>query len=352
MKRLFFLFFLLILIWSCKNDKKIFNGEVIIVQNELNMESLTGKHIEFDEIYTGMISVYDSLIVFSSRKYEDYYSRVFNLNTGKQINSVIKIGQGPNEQVSVHCRAEYYVDTAINMWYYDGYIKNQGILVNLENSYIINSIDFSKLPADDEKMLTLFFILNDSLLLAWNQQEKLFIGDNIASPPLWHLFNYKTNEKLMQYDVFNNFRFSSTKYCLDSHDIIKPDKTKFAMTMWHLRQINIVDIKNGVIKGFKFKNSPDFADVTHTYHRDLKEYYLCACADDNFIYASMQEAQNTIVDVFDWDGNYLKKLVLDKKMNNMDSNIALDPVNKYLYISTVEGEEEEIYQYDVGFFYK
>jgi hypothetical protein len=348
MRHLYYIL-ILVLIFSCQNKgKEIFNGELIIVQNEPNMESLIGKHLEFDEIYTGMISVYDSLIVFSSDKYGDYYSRVFNLNTGKQINSVIKFGQGPDEEVSVHCEAEYYVDTSINMWYYDGFSKKQGILVNLKNSCVINSIDFSGLPADDKKMLTRFFILNDSLLLAWNQQEKLFFDDNIASPPLWHLFNYKTNEKLRQYDVFNNFRYINDSDCLISHDLIKPDKTKFAMTMWYLRQINIVDIKTGAVKGIRVKNSPDFTDVVNAYYADLKEYYIRACADDDFIYAAMQEEQNTIVDVFDWDGNYLKRLSLDKKMNDIDSNIALDPVNKYLYISTVGEEDEEVYQYKLG----
>jgi hypothetical protein len=350
------LFFLLILavIFSCKSKSKseeLFNGEIIIIQNEPNMESLTGKHIEFDEIYAGMISVYDSLIVFSSHQYGDYYSRVFNLNTGKQINSVIKIGQSPDEQVSVHCEAEYYVDTAINLWYYDGFIKKHGLLVNLKNSCIINNIDFSRLPADDGKMLTRFFILNDSLLLAWNQQEKLFFDDNILSPPLWHLFNYKTNKQLRQYDVFNEFRYYSTQSCLGSSDIIKTDKTKFAIIMEYLRQINIVDIKTGVVKGFRFKNSPDFTTVVNAHYTDLQSYYTRACGDDDFIYAAVQEAQNTVVDVFDWDGNYLKKLVLDKKFDK-SSNIALDPVNKYLYILTVGENEEEVYQYDVSYLYK
>ncbi|MDR3245240.1 MAG: hypothetical protein LBT50_02270 [Prevotellaceae bacterium] len=348
MKKVLF-FLILALILSCKNEsEKIFNGELIIVKNEPKMESLTGKHIEFDEIYTGQMFVYDSLIVFSSDKYGDYYSRVFNLNTGRQINSVIKIGQGPGEQVSVHCEAEYYVDTAINLWYYDGFHKKHGLLVNLKNNCIIDSIDFSGLP-NDHQILTRFFILNDSLLLAWNQQKQLS-GDNTAAPPLWSLFNYKTNEKLRQYDVFNDFKYYSTQFCLGSSDIIKTDKTKFAIIMNYLRQINIIDIKTGEIKGFRFKNSPDFTTVANAHYTDLKEYYIRACADDNFIYAAMPEGQNTVVDVFDWSGNYLKKLVFDKNIG--ESNIALDHVNKYLYLLTVGEEEEEAYQYDVSYLYK
>jgi hypothetical protein len=218
---------------------------------------------------------------------------------------------------------------------------------------IKNSIDFSGL-SDDEKTLSRFFILDDSLLLAWNQEEELFYNDNIVSPALWTLFNYKTNEKLKQYNIFHNFRHHNISFCLNSHDIIKPDKTKLVMTMWYLRQINIMDITNGAIKGFRVKGSPDFTDVTNSHYKDLREYYIRACADDNFIYAAIQSPENTIVDVFDWNGNYLREFVLDKKMINNDSNIALDPVNRYLYINTVsnEDEEEKIYRYDVSHLYK
>jgi hypothetical protein len=338
--------------FSCQGkNETIFKGEVFIVENKSNTDVLYGQQIKFNEIYTGHISVYDSLIVFSSKKYGDHYSSVFNLKTGERINLLIKLGQGDNEYNGIHCESEFQADTAISLWYYDGFHKKHGILVDLKNNLIQNCIDFSGLP-DDEKMLTRFFILNDSLLLAWHQEEELFEYDNMVSPALWSLFNYKTNEKLMQYDVFNNFRYHNMSFCLGSHDIIKPDHTKLVMTMSYLRQINIVDITTGVIKGFRVKGSPDFAYVTNSSYKDLTEYYIRSCADDNFIYAMLQKMENTVVDVFDWNGNYLKTLTLDKKMIDKDSNIALDPINKYLYILVVGEKEEETYRYDVSYLYK
>jgi hypothetical protein len=49
------------------------------------------------------------------------------------------------------------------------------------------------------------------------------------------------------------------------------------------------------------------------------------------------------IHVFDWEGNFVQKLKLDNKVNQ----IALDPVNNLLYGCTLE---EDIYQYrlDVG----
>jgi hypothetical protein len=60
-----------------------------------------------------------------------------------------------------------------------------------------------------------------------------------------------------------------------------------------------------------------------------------------------KRGRNT-VNVFDWDGNFIRKIFLDKII----LNIALDPVNKYLYVDTTGEDEEEIYRYDVSYLYK
>jgi hypothetical protein len=36
----------------------------------------------------------------------------------------------------------------------------------------------------------------------------------------------------------------------------------------------------------------------------------------------------------------------------MEEFITLDPVNKYLYITTTGEDEEEIYRYDVSYLYR
>jgi hypothetical protein len=51
---------------------------------------------------------------------------------------------------------------------------------------------------------------------------------------------------------------------------------------------------------------------------------------------------------FDWDGNFIRKILLDKTV----LTFTLDPANKCLYIDTVGEDEEEIYRYDVNYLYK
>jgi hypothetical protein len=140
--------------------------------------------------------------------------------------------------------------------------------------------------------------------------------------------------------------------CLYSHDRIKPDKTKLAMGMRYLRQINIMDVGTGEVTGYRVKGAPDFNILTERY-RKFVSYYLWICVDDDFIYGALnsKDKHNTAVDVFDWNGNFRTKLILDKKMANINS-IALDPVNKYLYVLTTGKDTmEKVFRYDVNYLY-
>jgi hypothetical protein len=229
-------------------------------------------------------------------------------------------------------------------------VKKKCILVGIKCNTITDSIDLSWLNTERNEPSSRFFILNDSLFLAFNMEERVYTRDNVALPPVWSLYNYKTREKLKQYDVFNEFRYLETFFGLSSEDQLKPDNTKFVIPMWYTRQINIVDVQTGEIKGYTFKdNPPNYIDIRTKRKSELKKYYVRACVDNDFIYTSINEENKTFIDVFDWNGNYLRRLSLDREM---DTFMTLDPVNKYLYIQIIGDVEEEIYRYDVSYLYK
>jgi hypothetical protein len=140
-----------------------------------------------------------------------------------------------------------------------------------------------------------------------------------------------------------------------SMDRIKPDdNTKLVMAMFSMDQINIMDVTTGEIKGYRNKNSPDF-----NYLKDIdniKNYYLDVCVDDKYIYGLYLNGKNglgstaNILHVFDWDGNFIRKIVLDKTVLYL--SMGFDPVKKYLYIDTLGEDDEEIYRYDLSYLYR
>jgi hypothetical protein len=352
MKRYLIMLFLIAGFYSCKEKTPIFKGEVFII-DEPDIDTLYGSKVEIDGIYTGAIFVYDSLIMFKSEKYRAAFGcegLVFNVKTGKQISSIVKVGQGPKDFVSPYFPSQYdTVNNGIGMWFYD-YSKKKHVLVSLADNSWKKVINLSDLEHERSAPAMQIFIINDSLLLIYNQGEESFVSENILLPPSYYLFNINTNKSVAKYDFFNSFKYNTEippPMCLSTEDIMKPDRTQLAMGMMYARQINILDVKSGEITGYRLKNSPDLDVVREggKQYSDLKYFYYNLRADNEFIYAKLG---NGTVDVFTWDGSLKRKLKFDKK----PYDVALDEVNKCLYTIVVGKEDEEIYRYDVNYLYE
>jgi hypothetical protein len=349
MKKMVFIISIL-LIFSCKENIEIFKGDIVFVEVPASVDTLYGNELKLDGIYTGSVCVYDSLILFSSHKYPDYSIYVFNTKTGKQISSVVRKGDGADEFVTSGFSEQFQIDSRVCLWIYD-WSRKKCVLVDLIDNSQREKIDISGLKTERDMPFGRIFILNDSLLLTFNQGEDSFSEEKHLTPPLYRIFNYRTNKKITEYEAYNSFKYNEQmppQSCLFSLDRIKPDRTKLVMAMLYLHQINIMDIETGKINGYRFKNTPDFDILRDGSHFEGKLYYYYVCVDDDLIYGVIQNEKDTMVDVFDWHGNLIKRLILDKKMES----VALDPVNKYLYILTIGEDDEEIYRYDVSYLYK
>jgi hypothetical protein len=240
------------------------------------------------------------------------------------------------------------------------------VLINLEkpDDSVKQKMDI-KIDTDFQYPFSFVFILNDSLFLANNQGEELYDNNESFMPPTYHLYNSHTKEKIKSYEPYNAFVPLSDRFyemglymdCYYSIDRMKPDKSKLAMGMDLIDQINILDLATGKIKGYRNRISPDFSYLRNA-PDDFKSYYLDLCVDDRYIYGlySMthqfegRSLESNIINIFDWDGNFIKKILLDK----IALTVTLDPVNKYLYadVSEADKDEEEIFRYDVSYLYK
>jgi hypothetical protein len=64
------------------------------------------------------------------------------------------------------------------MWFYDCFIKKVCLLVNIKDNTVTDSIDISWLKPERKEPSSRFFILNDSLFLAFMDE------------PVYKLFKY------------------------------------------------------------------------------------------------------------------------------------------------------------------
>jgi hypothetical protein len=305
--------------------------------------------VELDDIYTGTILAYDSLIFFLSDKYHSSFGcdgLVFNVKTGKQITSIVKLGGGPEDFISIFFPVQYEtVNNAVGTWVWD-YSKKKNVLVGLTDNSWKKIVDLSGLE-HERNAPAVGFVLNDSLTMIYNQGERLYTSENQLLPPSYSIFNYITNKTVASYEFFNGFKYNIeiSPSCLSSRDALKPDRTKLVMAMRYTRQINILDIESGKITGYKVKNSPELDIVREGGPSNLKTFYWRVDVDDDLIYAMI----NRTIDVYGWDGSFKRRLKFDKRR---PIDVALDPVNKYLYMIALEDDDEKIYRYDVNYLYK
>jgi hypothetical protein len=350
---------------SCKEEEHTyFLGETIIIDTNVKPDTLYGEKIELDGIYTGSMWAYDTLIGFTSHKFPDYFMHVFNVNTGKFLYPLCKRGGGPGEFPSIAITGQRIYEEQLYYWIRKESGRNECVLVNLEKpGDVVKRKTDIKIQTEFQFPFSYVFILNDSLFLANNQGEQQFQGEGTFTPPAYYLYNSRTKKRIKTYGMYNGFipisadeffRRGNHVVCYSSYDRIKPDDmSKLAMGMRHIDQINIFDLKTGELKGYRNKTSPEFG-----YLKDIDNYrlyYLLILVDDRYIYglysdteSGLDKWESNTVNVFDWDGNFIKKILLDKTA----LKITLDPVNKYLYIDVLGEDDEEIYRYDVSYLYK
>jgi hypothetical protein len=347
---------------SCNQEKETyFYGETVIVDTNVQPDTLYGKKIELDGVYTGNLWVYDTLIGFVSHLFPDYYMHVFNVNTGKFLYPLCKLGIGPGEFFNISIADQLvYNESQLGYSINNRAGKGECVIVNLAKPGDIIEQKMN-LDVDAEFPFMFVFILNDSLFLANNQGERRYYEEKTFTPQTYYLYNSRTKEKIKTYEMYNGFSTDSYDYniCYISYDRIKPDdRSKLAMGMCHIDQLNILDLTTGKIKGYRNKTSPDFSYLKYGNADDgYRLYYSNILVDDRYIYGLYSDTEyrlrkwkSNTVNVFDWDGNFIRRLFLDKTA----LKIALDPVNKYLYLDTedVDENEEEIYRYDVSYLYK
>ncbi len=369
MKYLTILIFGILFLISCRNrdnDTIKFYGETITVAYPKQVDTLhNSKILELEGEYTGDFDAYDGVLMFRSEKHPNGYTYLYDAETGKRKNAICPFGQGPEEVLYYVFEDNFEKDSnGIHFWISD-VNKKRLLKINMQGQFtqIINTSNFK---STNSFGIGEFFMVNDSVLLAYVQPGEIFTDGQKCYSPSYHVFNYKTNKILRTYEFYSDYTVDegagiNPDMYLYSIDRIKPDKSKIAMAMWHLNRINILDLKSGKIKSIGTKDAPDLNLASSG--KRVKPYYRGLRCDEHYIYA----IESTLVErnknnasfwyenltkpsgrihVFDWDGNFTNILQVKE---DVAVNFAFDPVHKKLYSKT---DTEKVTAYDLNFLYK
>jgi len=348
---------------SCKKDEPSFLGNVNQFSIPPVSDSLKGKELILNDIYTGNMAIKDSLIIFSSDRLPDYNIYIFDMNSGNLLNRLCRRGKGYNEYISIKHKNQFTVNNEnLCLWIYDNVYTRKISLLNISESMkqkeTIYDTTYTYTVGSEYSMplSPIFIPREDSLFIAKNHPQEMALHSIEYLLPAYHLYNGKTNKEIKEYQLFsgnilpsdenvNSFTFGGQDF-FDMQSSISPDGKKIAMAMHLYPQINILDMETGELTGCKISKTIDLGSLSNTKMENLKRYFLDVYADNNYIYAlysgtSVNKdvfASNQIF-VFDWKGNILKNIVID----NITETITIADEKLYIH-----DDEDRIFSYDLS----
>lgn len=357
-------FLAIFLFVSCQQQDVYFDNITYFDITEVKTDTIKGQPIHFDDIYTGNMFVYDSLITFTSHKYPDYLLSVFRITDGKHLMNGISKGNGKDEFMGINLMPQIIIDSdrSPKYWLY-AYTENKIIQISYEQlSKNPQNIIDTVIPINPPKGYNLpfyyLFRLDSTRMLVKTYPEIRQEKGRQLIQPSYQIIQPENGEIIRQINLYKPSlqkvvgKEPEPTFFYLSNDQIKPDTKKIANVMAFLHQINILDLESGTVQSIRAKGTPKTSDVLQKSFKDSRLYYKSMCVDNNYIYTLLvnkpidltnsQLPSSKEILIFDWSGNPIKRLILAQEIDQ----IRLDLANHLLY-----GKNEttdEVYLFPLG----
>ena len=354
MKNVAIFLLMLCLLASCHNKQgDYFYGDMHTYELPETAETLTGREITFDSVQTGSIFVHDSLLFFISSTLPRHSVYVFNAKTGKYLFGLFARGQGPLEYRNVFPAPYKRLINGQTHIYFEALNEQEMIDVNIDRlmTFFNNKENDSIKAAMTTSKATWFNPLRFiSLIYPLDEQNMLtevnFRPQSVYNPktilPQFEILNLETDSITASFPIFAREvspQQGLSQFFYITINAMRPDGKKVATAMGTVPQINILDIETGQMDCFHLKGAPGMEYLEGCSQENIHHYYHHMVVDNNYIYALysdkpfFQEIENKIIPggtdihVFDWDGNFIKRLSLPERADE----ICLDEKNNLLY---------------------
>lgn len=342
-------------LFSCSSnliDKELFNGEIHQLDDSRTVcMNVSAKLLNLEGDYTGMIAVYDSILVCWDTNYKDYFLNLFHIDKGEEIGYFCPKGHGPEEFSNINPVYQFFQmdGNIMTMFHGDSHAL---AFWNLTKSLQTGKTVYDTIINGYRDLGLFFFYLPNKNLVSVKSAE--YTEKHSATMPYcerFSLFSSVESQKIPIYQtemVTGESADQPVGRFFHTWDAVKPDGTKLVQAMSFLPQLNIIDLESGRVTGYRMKESPDYS-LIKTDMKNLKRYYTSIQADNQYIYAtyfgegSWMGKQGTAlpkfdeIHVFDWNGNLLYKFKTDRSF----FIIWLDSVRHRLY--SRDWNTDEIY---------
>ena len=342
---------------SLKNEQKYFNGDIIQIEDTSVRYEIKAKETGLNDVTSGRIAVYDSLIFFQDFRYPTYFISVYNYLTGKHIGDFFDKGNGPDEFVDLSMIYHFFYDSEDMKALLYSFSRENVIIWNITESIASGMTLISQTNLPNKNVYgSDMFLSEDSILIA-SVNISFGLSDNtVKSNKVYNTIDLKNNNEVVKnFSQFNKPILNDNKNPLSGKDFyvsfpyVHPDRKKIVSAMALIDQINVIDFSDYTQNGYRLKNGGSFRDLKMN-GGDFTLYYRGLTADDKYIYAlyvgkpfnrETGILQSDVVHVFDWEGNLVSKLDLDHKANQ----IYIDSKTKILVIK--DEIQDVVYYYEM-----
>lgn len=364
MRRFLYLFSLAAVLTACGNDNSdaIFNGKIHPVDDSRTVSrNVVSKSVVLHGDNTGMIAVYDSLLICWDPKYKDYFVDVFNVDTGREIGYFCKRGQGDREASSVGTVIQLFKRNGDLMTLLHAFAESKLFFWNISESVRMGETVYDTIVPYKTTPIFFPFYVGEDTLLAYKRNSE-HNTQHQAMAPYYEKRTVTTNrlleelpiykEKVLKNDNLSEEAFDLSRL-LYTWDYLKPDGSKIVQVMQFLPQLNIIDVRSGQVTAYRLKEKPDYSSIFQKNMEDATIFYNHVCADDRYIYATYwgKEPWNdrlgvtlptfNTIHIFSWQGELLYNLKTDRSFYRVWN----DPVRHRLY--TIDLNTDEVRYLDL-----
>lgn len=349
-------FLLLLTVVSCHNSPVLLLPTKEQSLYDDKYDTLTNNNISIKELGASSIYAHNGFL-FVERNDPKSQLLVYSCQDNAPVAYLCVKGRAKNEFNSAHSYCKQFMTINGKECLLMGDEKSLDIkMIDIDNSLAHNSTvieDVKQVPLPTRNSGYSVYITDHN---EWFNHNLLYINplEGYMEAPK---FTITTNKKEKEIKTFGNIMdlTEDKLYVLYQGKMrIKPDETKVVFAYIGMPYFFIYDIKkhNGIAVHDSLKmtfDNPDEKEINN----DIDLFALDVYTTNNYI--AILSPNNSVTNYygqmdcfpilrfFDWDGNYLKGVVLDKKIHE----IAFDEISKKLYGLNIISEE--IIQYDLSY---
>lgn len=342
----YFLIFFTILCSICactSNEFYYLKSNYKLINDNVSEEKIKGSLVQGSENYDAIkILVKDTLCFFYSWKNPHGFFSILNIKTGQELGTYCPKGRGPAESTGLGPIFEVYDECGSLRAEIQDVHKDRLFVWNISESLkekmtIYDTIIPLERISRSSRLYVWRFRINDKNYFTCTSSTPFEDINQIVTPE-FALTSSCENSVIREFRIFTDSIISISgkrNWILPDFVLmeccLKPDKNKVAMGMSYYPQVNILDLRTEDFECFRLQSSPSISILKRIW------YYASICCDDQYIYAlynaqdlsePKDENLKSIIHVFDWNGQLIRKLALDQLFDQicLDNNIiyALD----------------------------